>query len=213
MKRHNRIYFIHSKINLIIPVLFLLSSKKILCKNDENQKELLTKNLPSYSCSGQLNETEKTICNSENLSKFDQNLNTLYLSLKVAIQFKNFDLSKNEHPRLKDQRSWLKQRNSCESDLNCIQTSYLKRIHQLIIALNELEPQKFTFNTNDLFLIENRLQGKILTSFQVENFAKSKIIAYISSENNKKRGLYPWGDIDDENQIEINVIKIKTHGE
>jgi hypothetical protein len=104
----------------------ICNSNKSVCKT---RKELIefaqsdTKQIdafsrPSWCRSEHLNTTERTICTNENLSKLDFDLAKVYHSSKA----KSHDLN---------QKDWLKRRNDCKDNVNCLQNMYQTRIKQL----------------------------------------------------------------------------------
>jgi formylglycine-generating enzyme required for sulfatase activity len=92
---------------------FLNSSKN---SNNKNSNDIDTK--PSWCKSKNLNSTESTICNNSVLYKLDNDLSKVYGNAKAKRQ----DIK---------QLAWLKKRNSCYSDVECIKNMYEDRIKQL----------------------------------------------------------------------------------
>lgn len=72
---------------------------------------------PSYDCGARLNPTERTICDSGVLAALDLKLNVAYKTARAA----NSTVKST-------QRSWLKSRNSCGRNAQCIETRYRERI-------------------------------------------------------------------------------------
>jgi uncharacterized protein len=80
---------------------------------------------PSFSCSGSLSPTERTICSDDVLAKLDQELAAAY---KQVIN----DASKKDRMKdIKSERAWLDVRSGCGTDRACIKTEYEIRIRQL----------------------------------------------------------------------------------
>jgi uncharacterized protein YecT (DUF1311 family) len=80
---------------------------------------------PSFDCTKASTETEKTICVDDILSGMDSMVVTNYLQLKSA------KLGANAAKLVVDQRAWLKQRNLCKEDSDCLHESYMQRIDEL----------------------------------------------------------------------------------
>lgn len=77
---------------------------------------------PSFRCSGQLNATERAICDSAGLSALDR---------QMASAFRNRFRALNEprQQRLRqEQLLWLRWRNSCGRDARCLERRYNERI-------------------------------------------------------------------------------------
>ncbi|EBO4211184.1 hypothetical protein FNU83_002322 [Salmonella enterica] len=91
-----------------------------------------------FDCSlANLSPTEKTICSNEYLSGLDSALNNFFK--------KAYDGSLS-HGRLTErQNEWLKERNSCQSDVACITNSYLIR-NKNLAASNNLQSVSDIFN-------------------------------------------------------------------
>jgi uncharacterized protein YecT (DUF1311 family) len=80
---------------------------------------------PSFDCSGRLAPDEATICTDPALASLDRQLNMAYRRLRAQ-------LDQTQFPRLRDeQRLWLRQRQNCGTDRNCLATTFQSRIAQL----------------------------------------------------------------------------------
>ena len=90
-----------------------------------------------FNCSlTSLNETEKTICQTPYLSGLDNVANELFISAT------NNTLSKGV--LLSDQNQWLKERNSCKADVECIKHKYLLR-NSTLSSIEPFEPVASAF--------------------------------------------------------------------
>jgi len=106
---------------------------------DGNYERIMSEGLikisPSFSCEGDLNETEKNICRSPLLSRLDSSLSSLYNHfLDQTPRSKALDV-KNA------QREWISHRNSCTSR-NCILNAYQNRGKEIFDELFQ-KPKAF----------------------------------------------------------------------
>ena len=80
---------------------------------------------PSFNCAKVTTRTEKAICNHSELSNLDTRLAKMYSQLRKS-------LSKSDSKWLqKEQRAWLKRRNACSNNINCLLQTYEDRIVEL----------------------------------------------------------------------------------
>ena len=81
---------------------------------------------PSFNCgSSNLNDAERTVCQSRYLSMLDRRMSRKYSEVRAM-------LAPWAYRRLrKVQRMWLADRNSCEDFRRCIASAYGRRIRQL----------------------------------------------------------------------------------
>jgi uncharacterized protein YecT (DUF1311 family) len=80
---------------------------------------------PSFNCAKATTKTEKAICNHSELSHLDTQLAKVYSQLRKS-------LSKSDNKLLrKKQRTWLKRRNACSNNINCLLQTYEDRIAEL----------------------------------------------------------------------------------
>ncbi|PKE28535.1 hypothetical protein CWS43_21120 [Rahnella sp. AA] len=94
-----------------------------------------------------LNETEKKICDTSYLSRTDSLINEMY-SAKSASSISQGTLKR-------DQVKWLRERNLCGGDANCIELSYRNRKQQLDSTLGFLSVEQIFKNEIDPPLDEN----------------------------------------------------------
>ena len=81
----------------------------------------------SFSCANAQIPSEMAICNNENLLIKDETLAALFA--EALVQADGSQSTQNissEHSR------WLKQRNDCRADFECLENSYDERINSLI---------------------------------------------------------------------------------
>lgn len=84
---------------------------------------------PSFSCAKAYTPTEKIICSDYNLSSFDKSVNKAWKSAQHgAISVGNQAL---EEKIKKSQKAWIKKRNSCETDKECLNKSMVERLNVL----------------------------------------------------------------------------------
>ncbi len=83
----------------------------------------LAESSPSFSCQASLNATERAICDSEELSRLDQDMVQIYLEI--------IDRGEEQSELAADQKYWLKSRNACGRRTDCIKQHYLERTSQL----------------------------------------------------------------------------------
>jgi uncharacterized protein len=128
----------NAKNDLNVPFLILLS---ILEKNMTFSIRILAVALlslsatgvyaVSFDCQQASSFVEKAICQNQTLSKLDDELNTLYVTLKEG--------SKKPEILKKQQLKWLaKIRNACQND-TCLENAYQKRIEALNKMLDKRE--------------------------------------------------------------------------
>jgi len=80
---------------------------------------------PSFNCAKASTKTEKSICKNSELSHADRRMFELYSQLRKS-------LSKSDAKWLrKKQHAWLKKRNTCYDDVNCLLEVYEERISEL----------------------------------------------------------------------------------
>jgi uncharacterized protein YecT (DUF1311 family) len=90
---------------------------------------------PSFNCKARLNDTEKTICGSNELSGYDKSVSSAYKN--GLTQYADYDETERlQH--LKNFRSaqnkWITERNKCGKDEQCIKTSMVKRIDDIVAS-------------------------------------------------------------------------------
>jgi len=80
---------------------------------------------PSFNCAKATKKTEKSICRNSELSYADRRMSELYSQLRRSLSKSDANLLR------KEQRAWLKRRNTCYSDVNCLLQIYEDRITEL----------------------------------------------------------------------------------
>jgi uncharacterized protein len=78
----------------------------------------------SFDCSKATYESEKTVCDTPNLSQLDERMAKLFFAVKSK--------SNNSSEITKDQITWIKNTRYCRSDAKCLENSYLDRIEILL---------------------------------------------------------------------------------
>lgn len=84
----------------------------------------------SFNCSKAKGCVENVICQSPQLSQLDSEMAQLYFSIK------QYSSRRGAKALLSSQRSWLKRRNTCGCDANCLVGYYNDRINLFNEALN-----------------------------------------------------------------------------
>lgn len=83
---------------------------------------------PSFHCEGTLNQTERTICADNELASWDNSVNQAYKTL-VMQQQKIMPDDKATLNKIKaTQMNWLKKRNQCKADTDCIEKAMKDRV-------------------------------------------------------------------------------------
>ncbi|MER9484100.1 hypothetical protein NKI74_33160 [Mesorhizobium sp. M0494] len=77
---------------------------------------------PSFTCSKAGTETEKALCSDENLWARDRAMSAIFFYIRGV------DNPKMRKAMLADQREWLRKRNACGSDTNCLDVVYGDRL-------------------------------------------------------------------------------------
>ena len=80
---------------------------------------------PPAWCKNNLNATERVVCNEDELIRYDNKLNSLFVYLSENSSKEDFLTTKG------DQATWLNGRNKCKDDFFCIQQSYINRTDEL----------------------------------------------------------------------------------
>jgi len=82
---------------------------------------------PGFDCSNpkKLSYTEQTICNDSELSDYDSILAANYKALRAA------DIGELRDKLTRDQREWLKRRNECKDNKDCLLGAYRERINEI----------------------------------------------------------------------------------
>jgi uncharacterized protein len=89
----------------------------------------------SFDCSKATHQEEKTVCNTPKLSQLDDQMAILYFEARK----KTTDLNAFERSRT----NWILQKRTCESDVVCLERSYLQRI----AVLEQISPMTSSSNS------------------------------------------------------------------
>lgn len=93
-----------------------------------------TKPAASFNCEKAATDTEKTICQNRTLASLDASVSRSYSGYrKEAVRLNNREL---ESKLVTQQKEWLKQRNVCASDADCLQKSMQDRLESLSHSLD-----------------------------------------------------------------------------
>ena len=79
----------------------------------------------SYDCAEATTAAEITVCEYGDLNRLDEELSDSYRSLIGRVN------SRQAAQLRRDQRSWLKARNSCRRDVRCLRARYQERLAHL----------------------------------------------------------------------------------
>jgi len=80
---------------------------------------------PSFRCTGNLNATERTLCVTPDLADLDREMAQTYRRLRASLR------SRARSRLRRDQKNWLKRRNRCRANANCLKDVYYYRIADL----------------------------------------------------------------------------------
>lgn len=80
---------------------------------------------PSFNCAKARAASEIAICRNANLAELDRRMTSTYAWLRGQLRGRERRLLR------KDQKSWLRQRNSCRGNVQCLESTYLERIAAL----------------------------------------------------------------------------------
>jgi len=122
---------------------------------------------PSWCNSSNLNKTEHTICANDELIKLDKKLAKVYGSAKASTY---------------SQKKWLKKRNACDGDIECIKKAYLSRIEELKKSINAPS----WCNSSHLNKTEHTICANNELSKLDKKLAKVYGLAKASSQNQKE---------------------------
>lgn len=86
-----------------------------------------TKPVASYNCAKAGTVVEKTICGSIGLAAYDKSISETYKKIRAYYRSKP-NTGKYIKELKKNQREWLKKRNSCGSDEKCLEKSMARRV-------------------------------------------------------------------------------------
>jgi uncharacterized protein len=92
---------------------------------------------PSFSCSGNLTPTEKTVCGDNNLAALDVALAAAYQKALASLpQSSGNSLDESRAGLIVTQRAWIAYRNQCGTDKSCISKAYSLRTGELTAGPN-----------------------------------------------------------------------------
>jgi len=120
--------------NLSNAVWFIVMSEQSLLMSWRKETILLlepvtndTKPVASYNCAKAGTVVEKTICGSVGLAAYDKSVSETYKKIRAYYRSKP-NTDKYIKALKKNQREWLKKRDSCGSDEKCLEKSMSKRV-------------------------------------------------------------------------------------
>ena len=80
---------------------------------------------PSFNCARARLRAEKAICANPEVAALDNEMAALYVQIRRGLR------GSKRRALIERQKQWLKQRNSCRSDIACLIRHYQTRIRQL----------------------------------------------------------------------------------
>jgi uncharacterized protein YecT (DUF1311 family) len=88
---------------------------------------------PSFDCSNlkKLSLTEQAICKDGYLSELDSRLDSNYRGLRTVVSLLIGDVDEYRNKLVRTQREWIKHRNECRDNKNCLSDAYRERIIDL----------------------------------------------------------------------------------
>ena len=93
-----------------------------------------TQPIASFNCDKAVTDTEKVICRNRSLASLDASVSRSYSGYrKEALRLNNRDL---ESKLVTQQKEWLKKRNVCVNDTDCLQKSMQERLESLSHSLD-----------------------------------------------------------------------------
>lgn len=129
----------------------------------------------SFDCTKAKSDVEKAICRDDELSKLDEELDSAYK--EALINGTYYDQYNPDIQKIKQaQREWVKDRNTCDGDIDCLIEKYNSRLHRLIYDYTfekpptELSPVKYTLIMNENNAICSHLLE--LYNHDIEQFQK-----------------------------------------
>jgi uncharacterized protein len=90
---------------------------------------------PSFSCSGNLSETETVICSDDQLAQIDRELDNVYARRLDKASRDDVEALRAE------QKAWLARRNRCHFDQSCIRRAYADRLNELASRPTVVQPK------------------------------------------------------------------------
>lgn len=91
----------------------------------------------SFDCRKAGNATEKAICTASEKGNFNEDTKLNYLYNALIKKSYAYNSSIDATSAQTSQSSWLKKRNQCKDDINCIKQSYKTRYNEILAMLNE----------------------------------------------------------------------------
>lgn len=129
----------------------------------------------SFDCTKAKSDVEKAICQDDELSKLDEALDSAYK--EALINGTYYDQYTPDIKKIKQaQREWVKERNTCDGDIDCLIEKYNSRLYRLIYDYTfekpptELSPVKYTLIMNENNAICSHLLE--LYNHDIEQFQK-----------------------------------------
>lgn len=80
---------------------------------------------PHFACVGNLGAAERTVCDNQELGELDRRLNRAYGQFLLSLD------SAGRQSMVSQQREWIRTRDACGNDQNCIKNAYTARIATL----------------------------------------------------------------------------------
>lgn len=125
----------------------------------------------SFECNNATTLTEKSICATPGLSGLDDVLEKDYLHA--------LDVSADKDAILATQRAWLKGRDKCGNDSNCILNAYQKRLKELRLCdMRTTETERLVCNTTNLWALDRLVEREYQQALEQATDKESLIEDY-----------------------------------
>ena len=119
----DRIASLEDRVTVLEARMDAIESVKMSILRHKNYSDLSVR--PSFNCAKARTVTERTICGNSELSNADARMSNIYSQLRQSLSKMDFRQLRNK------QRAWLKRRNDCFADTNCLSRAYNNRIAKL----------------------------------------------------------------------------------
>lgn len=153
-----------------------------------------SKALPvSFDCKKANLKTEIAICNAAKKENFNEDIKLYYLYNALLIETEDYIERKSIEA---SQKAWLKERNQCQNDIECIKTLYKSRYGEISAQLQSIFKKKFGFLEHCASIHNNRWDGRADPEFgeysqqRKCSFAGNIFDAYEAIKTNEQDGKY-----------------------
>ena len=143
---------------------------------------MTSKALPvSFDCKKAGNAIEKAICSASEKGNFNEDAKLNYMYKGLFRELLNHADDTNTNNLKSAQIAWIKKRNQCKSDINCIKQSYKARYNELANQLKEI--YSATYGLNDCTYLhrthyDGTLQDTEFSTYKICKFKGDVIQSY-----------------------------------